>query len=159
MKRLLLCLGLAGFLAGCSDPVQQEIFHYVNEEVNPISNLEEEAVDYLSSVTGSNYVDDETFYYTMSEEVLPRYDQFVHRLEGIELESEELNEIHALFVEGARLQRESMLLSLQGVEQGDEAVVDEANRLLAEGKAKIDEYIAAMETLTEEYQIEYKIYE
>ncbi|MCM3761167.1 hypothetical protein M3212_10275 [Alkalihalobacillus oceani] len=158
MKRLLLCLGLM-LVVGCSNPVKQEIIHYVNEEVNPIYSLEEEAVDHLSSVTGSNYVDDETFYHTMVEEVLPRYEQFVQRLESIEPQSEELDKVHALFVEGAQLQRNSMRLSLQGVEQGSEEVIQEANLLLEEGKAKIDQYIAEMETLAEQYEVEYEVYE
>ncbi|KMJ56586.1 hypothetical protein AB685_21090 [Bacillus sp. LL01] len=155
-KKLMLLLFLTStLLVACSNANQDEIINYVNEGLNSLGELEDEAISTFISVTGQNFTDDQTFVDAMTSEVIPKYEQFVEGLEELNPNLEELSEIHDVYVEGANLQLESFYKAVEGGEQGNEQLIDESNKLREEGSELINEFQVRMEELSEEYNVEY----
>ena len=141
-------------LTGClADPIQDDLLNYMNEELKTAQTLEEEAVAAYEGVSGTNYQDDQTVYDTIINQVIPTYTEFIGELEAVTIESEELQAIHDVFIEGAKLQLDGFDTILEGIETQDPAIIEEANSLLAAGGEKIAEYHTKLKALAEDHNV------
>ncbi|MFI8577801.1 hypothetical protein ACIGEL_19100 [Rossellomorea aquimaris] len=141
-------------LSGCSDPVQDDLLNYINEEMKPLAVLEEEAIAEYDSVTGNNYVDDMTTYIHIEEFVVPMYRDFIEQLEAVNPETSEVQELHESYIEAVNIQNNAMLKLLAAIEQQDYDMVADANEMLAEGRAGIRSFKSELERLAEEHNVE-----
>jgi len=145
---------LLAMLSGCSDPVQDDLLNYINEEMKPLAVLEEEAIAEYDSVTGDNYVDDMTTYIHIEEVVVPMYRDFIEQLEAVNPETSEVQELHESYIEAVNIQNNAMLKLLAAIEQQDYDMVADANKMLAEGRAGIRSFTNELEKLAEEHNVE-----
>ena len=143
-----MCLLVSGCFAAS---VEKDITEYVNEGLLPLADLEEEAIDLFDSVVGYNYTDDYTLYDTLNLEVIPRYQKLLNELENIKPNTEEVQQVHDIYVNGAKKQYEAMMLILDGIEFQDVSIIEEANLRLAEGRTIIREFQIKLDALIEEY--------
>ncbi|MHA7138117.1 hypothetical protein ACRTEV_12730 [Rossellomorea arthrocnemi] len=141
-------------LSGCSDPVQDDLLNYINEDMKPLAVLEEEAIAEYDSVTGDNYVDDMTTYIHIEEVVVPMYRDFIEQLEAVDPETSEVKELHESYIEAVNIQNNAMLRLLAAIEQQDYEMVADANEMLAEGRAGIRSFTSELERLAEEHNVE-----
>jgi hypothetical protein len=155
MKKVLVGLGvfLLFFLVACNE-VQDDLLTYLNEELDPIAGLEAEATEAYGSVTGANYTDDLTLYDKLTTVIIPTYEEFYTKLKRIDPETEEVQEVHDLFVEGVDDQYNAMLVLKTALEQQDPNGVTQANSLLDSGSSKINEYHTELEDLADEHDVE-----
>jgi hypothetical protein len=133
-------LSIALFPSGMlfsSNSVQKELSQYYNKEIPKISPLEKAAISAFESVSGENYKDDELMQEFLIGEIIPKYSEFVAKLENISLKTEEVRSIHKDYVEGARLQLDAFKTLSLAIEKGDRSLAREANRKLMRGKEKI----------------------
>lgn len=142
-------------LTGCfSDPVQDDLLNYVNEELPRASQLEAEAVSAYQSVTGANYTDDYTLYDVLSLEVIPTYNEFIKELESIHMETDEVNELHEEYIEAANIQYNAFVKTLTAIENQDRQIIEEANSMLEEARSKIRNYNTELKKLAKEHNVE-----
>ncbi|MED4018695.1 MULTISPECIES: hypothetical protein [Sutcliffiella] len=145
-------------VSGCfSASVEKDITEYVNEGLLPLADLEEEAIDLFDSVVGYNYTDDYTLYDTLNLEVIPRYQKLLNELEKLKPNTEEVQQVHDIYVSGAKKQYEAMMLILDGIEFQDVSIIEEANLRLAEGRTIIREFQIKLDALIEEYELEMEV--
>ncbi|OLS41014.1 hypothetical protein [Bacillus sp. MRMR6] len=141
-------------LAGCfGGPVQDDILSYVNDELSTARELEVQAITSYEGVSGANYQDDPTMYDALVNAVIPNYTEFIKELEAVTIETAELEEIHKLYIKGAKLQYDGFLKIVDALEKQDANLIQEANKLLNEGRETINDYNAKMKELTKEHNV------
>lgn len=151
---LLICVVLLVLLSGCSDPVQDDLLNYINEDMKPLAVLEEDTIAEYDSVTGDNYVDDLTTYFHIEEVVVPMYRDFIEQLEAVNPKTSEVQELHESYIEAVNIQNNAMLKILAAIDQQDYDMIADANEMLAEGRAGIRSFTNELEELAEEHNVE-----
>jgi hypothetical protein len=71
-------------LAACStDEVQKDLMNYVNNEIPKVSALETAAISAYDSVAGDHYQNDSIMYFTIKQNVIPKYEEFSSKLSSL----------------------------------------------------------------------------
>jgi hypothetical protein len=146
--------GLVLVLAGCGGRVQDDIVNYLNEEMKTAQTLEEKAVSAYEGVSGVNYSNDQTMYDALVNEVIPNYTDLLSELETVRIETEELKEVHEIYLSGAKLQYSAFEKIIEALEKQDASLVEEANQLLNEGRLQIEDYNDKLDELAKEHNVE-----
>ncbi|TWD95725.1 hypothetical protein FB550_11287 [Neobacillus bataviensis] len=141
-------------LSGCfSDPVQDDLLNYVNKEMKQAGKLEAAAVSAYEGVSGANYQDDQTMYDALTKEVIPNYNKFIKELDSVNIETDELQEIHEIYIEGADIQYKAFVTIKQALEEQDPALVQEANDMLADARDHIRDYKNKLNKLAKDHDV------
>ncbi|PLS05615.1 hypothetical protein [Neobacillus cucumis] len=159
MKKRLLAIVFPLFLllSGCfNDPVQDDLLNYVNKEMKQAGKLEAAAVSAYEGVAGANYTDDQTMYEALTKEVIPNYNEFIKELDSVKIETEELRQIHEIYIEGADIQFKAFVTIKQALEDQDPALVQKANGLLADARKHIRDYKSKLNKLAKEHDVKIK---
>ncbi|MFC5467027.1 hypothetical protein [Lederbergia graminis] len=122
------------------------------EYVNAIKQLAPEEgrlISLYSSVTGENYVNDETLYTTLKKEVVPGYNQFVDDVEEILPRNKEIRAAHEQYIAAVNTQYSAFTLILSAIDAQDPDIITEANGKLSIAKTIMDEYLNTIEQLSE----------
>lgn len=144
-------------LSSCqNDPIQDELLNYVNTEMITAHDLEKKAVTAYESVTGVNFTNDGVLYDTLQNEVIPTYEKFLKELHSVKLETDELKDIHDIYINAAETQYEAFGVIIEALEQQDPALVQEANALLEQGRDQINDYQSKLNALAEEHNVNLK---
>ena len=156
VKRVLavVVFGCLLVLAGCGGPVQDDILNYINEDLKSAQKLEEKAISAYEGVSGANYTDDQTMYDALVNEVIPTYTELLNELESVSIETDELKEIHANYLSGAQKQFTAFEKIIEAIEKQDSVIIDEANKLLEEGRLQIEDYNDKLDALAEDNNVE-----
>lgn len=155
VKSLVIYLCLVIFvLSGCgSNQIQDDLMIYLNESMPALAEQETEAIELYGGVTGANYIDDETLYDTLLNEVLPKYRDFIDNLESIEVETEELSNLHEHYIEAVNLQNSGFIMIVVALEQQDTEKIIEANKNLTESRKILREYQKDLKALAKENDV------
>lgn len=156
MRKRLIVILLFCFviLTGCfSDPVQDDLLQYVNSELTTAHKLERTAITAFESVAGTNFTNDQALYDALQNEVIPNYEKFLNELNSVDIETEELKELHDLYIEGANTQMEAFLLIVTALEKQDQSLIEEANKLLEKGKKQITDYNNKIRQLAKDHNV------
>lgn len=122
------------FVSGCAvSPEKENLANYINHDILSIAQIEFEAFERYAAVTGKNYTTDQAVYNTLRDEVIPVYKRFLHLLNRIRLEDEEVAKIHGLYLRGSRKILKGFELKLYGIADKDEPVIRLSNRQIDEG--------------------------
>jgi cold shock CspA family protein len=142
-------------LSGCSsDPVQDDLLNYVNKEMKEAGKLERAAVSAYERVSGKNYQDDQTMYDALINDVIPNYNEFIKELESVKIETDEVREIHEIYIEGADIQFNAFALIKQALEEQDANLIQKANEMLADARKHISDYQTKLDKLAKEHDVD-----
>jgi len=133
--------------------VEQDLINYYNNELQKVGFIEKDAVEAYSSVTENNYIDDSTLHNTLINVVIPKYEIFVQKLEKISNATDEVQNLHKIYIEGANLQLDAFKTLLSGVEKQDKMLIYEANEKLRKGKDKIRKWQTELDTIIKKYNL------
>ncbi|MEK9200136.1 hypothetical protein ACH0B5_16655 [Ureibacillus sp. 179-F W5.1 NHS] len=111
------------------------------DEMMLLAVEEERIIGLYDSVTGVNYTNDEALYYTLLDEVIPGYRQFVADLEAIMPENKEIQALHEKYIEAANIQYNSFTLMISAIEQQSMDTMTEANQGLDEARRLLREWL------------------
>ncbi|RNC97552.1 hypothetical protein [Lysinibacillus halotolerans] len=111
------------------------------DEMMLLAVEEERIIGLYDSVTGVNYTNDEVLYYTLLDEVIPGYRQFVADLEAIMPENKEIQALHEKYIEAANIQYNSFTLMISAIEQQSMDTMTEANQGLDEARRLLREWL------------------
>lgn len=159
MKKVILCtiLPIIFVLSACfSDPIQDDLMNYVNKEMTAAFELEATAVTAYDQVSGINYTDDVTMYDALVLTVIPTYNEFIKELNTIPIDTEELREIHEIYIEGADLQYNAFVKIVRALETQDPLLIEEANGMLEEARSLLREYQNEIDKLAKEHDVEWE---
>lgn len=122
------------FLQCAEDPVQNDLLNYINVELPKVAQLETDAINAYSSVTGSNYTDDKTTYDKITNVVLPKYTEFNKKLKTIKPATSEVKKIHAEYVKAAGDQLEAFKYIVDAIKRNNSAEITKANKDMELGR-------------------------
>ncbi len=153
MKKLLFSPILLLLLQCSPDKVQQDLLNYINVEMPTVAALETEAGTAYESVSGENYQGDSIMYFTISETVVPRYQEFYDKLKDIKPATDEVATLHKEYVQAAADQLEAFKLILEAIEKQDAQIITRANEDLAEGRALIKMWRADLDSACNKHNV------
>ncbi|TKD70804.1 hypothetical protein [Pseudalkalibacillus hwajinpoensis] len=150
---------LAGFMAllalvGCSDSVQDDLLHYVNDEMPALAEEETEIINLYDSVIGPNHQDDSITHQTLITEVIPQYVGYIDRVQKVKVETSELRELHENYIDALHLQHSAFLGVVSAIEHQDYGEMDAANAKLQEAGKMMRDYQEDVNVLAEEHGVE-----
>ncbi|WP_040205258.1 lipoprotein [Neobacillus jeddahensis] len=154
-KRLIaIVIPIIFLLAGCfGDPVQDDLQNYLDKEMKTVWELEVNAISAYEGVSGANYQDDQTMYDAITTDVIPNYNEFIKKLEAVKIETDELKEIHEIYIEGANIQFNAFAKIKQALEEQDPNLIQEANTMLADARKHIRDYKDKLNKLGKEHDV------
>jgi len=154
-KWMAIFLPILILLSGCSsDPVQDDLLNYVNKEMKEAAKLESTAVSAYEGVSGTNYRDDLTMYDVLNRDVIPNYNEFIKELDSVKIETDEVREIHEIYIEGADKQFKAFAIIKQALEEQDADLIQKANDMLADARKHLREYQTKLNKLAKEHDVE-----
>lgn len=158
MKRLILTgLFIVFLLIGCTSPVKDDLFNYVNMELPSIIPMEEEALSEYENVISKNDYTYEELYETLKEKIIPTYSNFVQSLEGISPTTDEVKEVHVYYIKGAKKQLEALIILKEGLEEKDENKINTVNNLIKESEEYMNTFTTMIISLANKYNIKYEL--
>ncbi|KGG81336.1 hypothetical protein Y919_00860 [Caloranaerobacter azorensis H53214] len=158
MKRFsVIILTFILMLTGCVNQNKKDLFNYINAELPPVVEMENDALEkYNNLISNNNYTYD-TFYTALKNEIIPTYEDFLNKLTKISPKTEDLKEIHNLYIEGAKYQLKALKLLQKGIEEKDNELLLKSSEFLKKSKKYMTEYKNKIVTLAEKYHMEYKL--
>lgn len=120
---------------------------YINQ-ISLLASEEIRIIDAYGSVSGNNYVNDQTMYEALYYDVVPSYTEFVQALEGIDSNNDVIRDLHAIYIEAATIQLGAFTVMISALEQQSTDLVQVANQGLDEASALISEWQAQVQVLS-----------
>jgi hypothetical protein len=141
-------------LTGCAEnKIASDLVGYVNRGILDISSLEAEALKKYASVTGSNYTNDSVLYETLKNDVIPVYNKFLERLKNIRAQTDEVEQLHAIYVQGAEKMYNGFVTLKQALERKDESRLLYANGQIEKGRAETERWRGKLLELCKGYGV------
>jgi hypothetical protein len=141
-------------LAGCKqNDVQKDLINYYNNGLAQIGTEEGEAISAYQGATGSNYKDDATLYDVMKNTVVPKYEAFKKKLEALQPKTDEVKELHKIYLDGVDKQYKGFLLVIEALEKQDANIIDQANNILNEGGQIIGNFNTQLDEMLKKHDV------
>jgi hypothetical protein len=122
------------FISSCAvDPKKETLVNYVNHDILSIAQIELEAFERYAAVTGKNYTTDQAVYNALQDEVIPVYKRFLHLLNRVRLEDDEVARAHGFYLKGSKKILRGFELKLYGIADKDDTVTLLGNKKIDEG--------------------------
>jgi hypothetical protein len=141
-------------LNGCgSDPVQDDLINYINNQVPKIVPLEAEIMDEYSSVTGENYKDDPTMLKVL-QTLRPKCRRMLTILEEeITPKTAEVRKIHELYIDAYNNYYNAFLLIELAIEKADPAIIVKANEKLDKARKLQRDWLSDLNELKRKHNV------
>jgi hypothetical protein len=139
-------------LVACSSKVSKELITYINDDMQPLAEQEEELMELYNGVTGDNYTDDIELYDVL-EELVPMYNDFIEDVEAVDISSKEIRDVHELYIEAINLQSEAFIGIQDAIEYQDRLGIQDANSRLSKARKLFRQYEEKMQELMKEHNV------
>ena len=152
---LLMVVMSVTLLAGCSDPVYDDLENFLNVEMKQVN------ADYtkITEEVGKweTYEDDNAIKKSIDDTLLPLVEASLTALKDINPETEEVKAIKDKYVKVMDTYKVAFEILAEGCETQDEATINTATEKLEEAVSLLDEYNKALEELAKEHgsEVEY----
>lgn len=147
------------FITGCESEVKSDFKHFLNVDLLKISENETSAITQFNQITLQREDTDSYYqrmYSLLSTSILPNYETFVKELGDIKPETNDVRQLHQIYLRGAQKQLEAFKLFKQGIEEKNEYKITEANQLLAESKTYMDTYLTEAVKLADDLDLKWR---
>lgn len=159
MKKLLAIILMAVMtitvLAGCSNPIYDDLSNYLNNEMAEIN------ADYTNLTTEvakwADFEDDAALAESINTVLLPLVDGMLTKLEAVSPATEEVKALKAKFAEMLESYKTGFETLAEGCVTQDDATIEAGNAGIEKGIELLDEYNTALEALAKQVggEIEY----
>jgi len=142
------------FITGCAtDRVGIDLIEYINQGLLNTGDLEKNAVQHYSSVTGKNYTTDKRVYDALKEEVIPRYERFLQLLMEIKPETDEVKRLNGMYIGGVRDLLRGLKVKMRAIEKNDQYLIREANDKIEKAVQEIGKWREELNRLSREHGV------
>jgi hypothetical protein len=153
-----LFLGICFFMGSCAtDRAPMDLVKYVNQDILDIAQLEQKALESYASVTGKNYTTNARVYEALKDHVIPHYRQFVDLLRDINPKTQEVRELHGIYIRGTEYLYKGFRQKMLGLEIRDVVLVRAANRQIEKGRVETDKWRKELADLCRHYGVAEKV--
>ena len=135
LKRLTLLAALTGLICcmtacGKSDAVKDDLYSYLTDMTDIQQLLQ-----------------------ALNDSIIPKYETYVSELNALAPETEEVQEVKAVCVNGANKQLEALNKVAEAIEACDTDILSEADALIAEAEGMFADYEGQLNILASEHEI------
>jgi len=157
IKRVLLVACFLWVFTGCSNPIKEDLINYINNELPNVVEAENTAITAYDSVTGANYTDDYTLYYTLTEKIIPTYREFLTGMEAItlRLKTKEVRALNEKYIEAASTQNNAFALLKSILETQDGSKIADFNDRLDKGRKLVREWQIEIQDLCKKNGVQF----
>ena len=157
LKRLTLLAALTGLICcmtacGKSDAVKDDLYSYLTD-MTDIQELQREAINEYNSYVTSETSDSQQLLQALNDSIIPKYETYVSELNALAPETEEVQEVKAVCVNGANKQLEALNKVAEAIEACDTDILSEADALIAEAEGMFADYEGQLNILASEHEI------
>lgn len=142
-------------ISAMNNPVQDDLLDYINNDMQTVAELESKTVD-LYDEAREDTASDYEMYLMLRDEVLPVAREWSEATEDIEVETEEVREVHELYIKMVNENCSGMTLMLSALENQDYAQITQANEKLDSARKLGRDYQAELSKLMEEHDVVYE---
>lgn len=151
ISALLICVTA---LAGCgSDPVQDDLINYINNQLPAIATLEDKVTSEYQAIKKDSNADDAAFAAKLKDVIIPASDELIAKSKATVLATEEVKKLHDKYIASMTKQSEAFAILLDAAKNSDENLVKTANDKLTEAENLSKEYLADLETLKKDHDV------
>ena len=152
---LLMVVMSVTLLAGCSDPVYEDLSNYLNVEMVDVNADYEKLTAEVG--TWETLEDDTAIKKSIDDTLLPLVNGSLEKLKDITPETEEVKAIKDKYVKVMDAYKTGFEALSEGCETQDEATINAGSQKLEEAVELLDEYNKALEELAKEHgsEVEY----
>lgn len=144
------------FISGCTSPIKNELFEYVNVLIPSVSSLEDEALSKYENMINDDSLSSEEMHLILEKEIIPVYGEFVNKLEKIDLKTEDMKKIHNIYVEGSRTQLKAFVLISNGLYEKNNSAIEEANTHIDKAKEHMSNFKDEIKSLASTLKVRYE---
>jgi hypothetical protein len=129
-------------LAGCSNPVKEDLINYINNELPKIVESESIVINAWDSVSGANYSSDYDMYETLTEIIIPTYREFLTGMEAItlRLKTKEVRALNEKYIEAVSTTNNGFAILKNILETQDGSKIADFNERLDKGRRLVREW-------------------
>lgn len=138
-------------VVGGDDEQAQEALDDYREDLASLADREQKLLDRYAAVQGPNYTTDRAMYRTVTVD-LPKWIELGGDLQTIEIEDDQLADIHDLYIEANQARIRGFTLLLAAIENYDRRAgadandsITESNQLTREWQRELDDFIEDVE--------------
>lgn len=149
---LLICVTA---LTACgSDPVQDDLINYINNQVPAIAELENKVTTEYAAVKGDSNADDAMFAAKLKDVIIPANNELIAKAKATVPATEEVKKVHEKYIASVTAQNEAFTLLLEAAQKNDEELVKTANAKLTDSEKISEEFLTGLEALKKEHNVE-----
>ncbi|MCY6356560.1 hypothetical protein [Clostridium sp. ZS2-4] len=157
---LLLTSIMIFMFAGCKkasveDPVKSDLMSYMNR-ISEAVTLEEDVLNDYRKVSGENYKEVDT-YVVIKKIIIPKYTEFINKLDDIKPKTDEVKQLHEIYVKAAHVRLESFKQMEEGFEKKDGNLIKKTDKKLQEAQNNIEKYKKQLVELGQKHNIKVNI--
>lgn len=157
VKYIILSLSVVGLFSGLtacgkSDPVKDDLYTYL-EQMEEIQTLQQQAINEYNSYVNNSESDSQELYNALNDSIIPTYESYIEQLNAVAPETEEVQNVKAICVEGANKQLEALNKVLEAIGACDTNMLLEADTLIADSESIFADYENQLSTLASEHEI------
>lgn len=141
-------------IASGSDPVQDDLIDYINNDLSQIEPLENEVLALYEEARES--ASDFEMYIMLRDAVLPKAKAWKEAAEDVVVETEEVSELHEIYIGVANDNYNAFTIMLAALEEQDYNGVASANEKLDAAKAGGREFKSKLRALMDEHGVEFE---
>jgi hypothetical protein len=135
------------------DRVANDIVVYVNQGIIDIAELERQSLAGYAAVTGENYTSDLDTYEALDRCVIPLYGKFLKQLREIRPITDEVRQIHAIYIKGAEAVYRGFIIKKIGLETGDSKLISLSNSEIDSGRGDTEKWREALFALSKAHNV------
>lgn len=147
---------LLATLIGCgkTDPVKDELYTFVNEDLAAVKTEQNAAINEYNGYFAQEDVDTDALLAALDSSIIPAYEGVLEELNAIETSTDEVGALKTQYVEGATLQLEALRLTKEAIENGNVDALSEASAKIQEAKVAFSDYQSDLRILASEHNLQ-----
>ena len=145
---------LAGFTAcgAKSDPVKDDLYNYLNE-METIQTVQQQAINEYNSYVNNKESDSQELLTALESNIIPNYENYISQLNALAPETEEVQNVKAVCVNGANKQLDALNKVVEAIKACDTNMLTEADILIGESETIFADYEKQLSDLAAQHEI------
>ncbi len=113
-------------------------------------------MDYYDSLTGGNYIDDETLFNKLKADIIPVYKSFIDERESIKPKTKKVENINRLYIEAASAQYDAFVAMRDALKKKDGEGLKAAKNKFVENRLLFDKMRTKLAKLAKKENVRIK---
>lgn len=157
IKKLTVTVVLTGLMVcltacGKSDKVKDDLYTYLTE-MTEVQELQKSAINEYNTCVANEEADSQQLLSSLQNSIIPNYENYLEKLNAVAPETEEVQNIKTVCVNGANKQLEALNKVAEAIEACDTDLLNEADTLIVESETLFSDYENQLNALAAEHEI------